>query len=702
MTGSEGQKAHSIGSIVEILDDEDNTNEEDICIMKESKMEVIELSASMSNKTSVVGSNMRDTSNFPSSPISKEHNLNLHDDAGFSSSDISLSIIPDRPNTANNGITKIDTETPTGSQIARKRILDDIMNQNDDMDSSRSDHIINENSMTSETANNKWRKWSKTITDLANNRTTKMESKQISEANSINIIDSQEMSSQSRNPSQNVLDIFPMSSPVIEKSSIGKPHRINDDIIKETGSTTIFSNSVNNANTRLSTSSLSFSQKDKKKKVRLTIAKKDIHNGPDKNTVDINIPVFLDDDFDLVNELSDEDHKLNESLTARPFSEPDISHNTTDTADTIFASQRPNSNNNLMLNERLPNSQQDRLADFIVNGRFFNDKEAKDLVTQSLKHNKESFRRVNQKIIDPEKARSEIIIEMTNQLYSEFCSTGIDLESHLSPAQVQTGYITEVPLIKFLRKCDSVYDFSHDYYFPTERRIIEENTILLYYEAKEFFKQYTTNKKDLYRLIRSYSKRGKHVILILNEVNKLKADISNLENYIFQKKVNTELNKLDSQFSRPRSKRMQEIESLGIRSFDLEQRLRFIDRHWHVQVHTVTSSLEFINSLPNLISLIGKQRIDPALRYMKYAHINVRSGKNKTDILKKTLHEIGRLPELKATAVTQAYSSLQELLHDFEKGQLKTSADGKHLMSEAMEKRLYKLLMTKDPKATIE
>lgn len=98
--------------------------------------------------------------------------------------------------------------------------------------------------------------------------------------------------------------------------------------------------------------------------------------------------------------------------------------------------------------------------------------------------------------------------------------------------------------------------------------------------------------------------------------------------------------------------------------------------------------MEFINSLPNLVSLIGKQRMDPAIRYMKYAHLNVKSAQDSTETLKKTFHQIGRMPEMKANNVVSLYPSFQSLLEDIEKGRLQSDNEGKYLMTEAVEKKI--------------
>ena len=247
-------------------------------------------------------------------------------------------------------------------------------------------------------------------------------------------------------------------------------------------------------------------------------------------------------------------------------------------------------------------------------------------------------------------------------------------------------------------RCDSVYDFSHDYYYPCAPKIIEENICLLYFDAQDFFQRYTNDKKELYKMTRSFSKRNKYVILVLSELNKLKKAIDNLEDKRYKERVNERLSGSPSKTqSKKAQTKMDEIRNLNMNKDDLEKRIRFIDREWKVKIHTVNSYTEFIHSLPNLVSIIGKQRMDPAIRFMKYAHLNVKSGQDKKDILKKVFREIGKIPDLKANSILQAYPTFQTLLEDFENGQLKSGFDGRHLMTEMMEKKLHKLFTCKNP-----
>ena len=342
-----------------------------------------------------------------------------------------------------------------------------------------------------------------------------------------------------------------------------------------------------------------------------------------------------------------------------------------------------------------------QLENYIAYGQYYTREDSKNKIRHLLKENKNAFKRVNQIYRDNIKARSQMIIEFSPSLLQLFKKGDSDLQQQLAPAVVQSSYNDSMPLLRFLRKCDSIYDFSNDFYYPWDPKIVEENVLILYYDAQEFFEQYTSQKKELYRKIRFFSKNGKHVILILSDINKLKRAIFQLENEKYKARVEQRLSGTEEAL-RPRSKKSSQVGKLGIKKFDLEQRLRFIDREWHVKIHTVNSHMEFINSLPNLVSLIGKQRMDPAIRYMKYAHLNVKSAQDSTETLKKTFHQIGRMPEMKANNVVSLYPSFQSLLEDIEKGRLQSDNEGKYLMTEAVEKRLYKLFTCTDPNDTIE
>ena len=342
-----------------------------------------------------------------------------------------------------------------------------------------------------------------------------------------------------------------------------------------------------------------------------------------------------------------------------------------------------------------------QLESYIVYGQYFSREESKHKIRHLSKENKNAFKRVNQIYRDNVKARSEVIIEFSPSLFKLFQKVEGNLQQQIAPAVIQSSYDDSIPLLRFLRKCDSIYDFNNDFYYPCNHKIVEENVLILYYDAQEFFEQYTSQKKDLYGKIRFFSKNGKHVVLVLSDLNKLKRAIFQIENENYKARVQQRLSGSE-ETSRPKSKKSSQVGELGIKKFDLEQRLRFIDREWHVKIHTVNSHMEFVNSLPNLVSLIGKQRMDPAIRYMKYAHLNVKSAQDSTETLKKTFHQIGRMSELKAKNAVSLYPSFQSLFEDMQKGRLQSDNEGKYLMTEAVERRLYKLFTSTDPNDAIE
>ncbi|EJS44783.1 mms4p [Saccharomyces arboricola H-6] len=342
-----------------------------------------------------------------------------------------------------------------------------------------------------------------------------------------------------------------------------------------------------------------------------------------------------------------------------------------------------------------------QLESYITYGQYYSREESRSKIRQLLRENKNAFKQVNQIYRDNTKARSQMIIEFSPSLFQLFQKIEGNLQQQVTPAIIQPSYDDYVPLIRFLRKCNSIYDFNNDFYYPCDPKIIEENVSLLYYDAQEFFEQYTSEKKELYRKIRFFSKNKKHVILVLSDLNKLKRAIFQLENERYKARVEQRLSGTEEAL-RPRSKKSSQVGELGIKNFDLEQRLRFIDREWNLKIHTVNSHMEFLHSLPNLVSLIGKQRMDPAIRYMKYAHLNVKSAQNSTEALKKTFHQIARMPELKANNAVSLYPSFQSLFEDMQRGKLQSDNEGKYLMTEAIERRLYKLFTTTDPNDAIE
>ncbi|XDT06074.1 ERCC4 domain [Nakaseomyces glabratus] len=271
------------------------------------------------------------------------------------------------------------------------------------------------------------------------------------------------------------------------------------------------------------------------------------------------------------------------------------------------------------------------------------------------------------------------------------------LKSILAPATIQKSIHDELPRIRFFRKCHSFYDLQHDFFFPSNYKIVEENTTILYFDSKEFFVKYKEDKRSLFEKLKEIERDNYEIILVLYDLAKFKRELEKIEETKYRSRVQSQI--YDSQQSIQQNKVTTPQSDYGLKKFDVEQRLRYINREWGLKIHIVNSHNDFVHSLPNLCSIIGKQRMDPAIRYMRYAHLNVKSASDRKDTLKKTINEIGKVPDIKASAISDIYSSFQSLLHDFEAGSLKASSDGN---SEALEKRLHKIFTSTDPNEAVD
>nr|AAT92950.1 YBR098W [Saccharomyces cerevisiae]CAA55603.1 YBR0826 [Saccharomyces cerevisiae]CAA85051.1 unnamed protein product [Saccharomyces cerevisiae] len=116
-----------------------------------------------------------------------------------------------------------------------------------------------------------------------------------------------------------------------------------------------------------------------------------------------------------------------------------------------------------------------QLENYIAYGQYYTREDSKNKIRHLLKENKNAFKRVNQIYRDNIKARSQMIIEFSPSLLQLFKKGDSDLQQQLAPAVVQSSYNDSMPLLRFLRKCDSIYDFSNDFYYPCDPKIVEEN-----------------------------------------------------------------------------------------------------------------------------------------------------------------------------------------------------------------------------------
>lgn len=342
------------------------------------------------------------------------------------------------------------------------------------------------------------------------------------------------------------------------------------------------------------------------------------------------------------------------------------------------------------------------LESYITNGKYLSKQESDEMIQFHINNNNALFKQANNVLRDNVKAREEIIVKIAGSLAEIFKPNMDNLKTILQPAKIEVEDNENVPIIRFFRNCNSLYDYNNDIYFPIKNKLVEESTVVIYINATEFFIKYQNSRKQLQEVIMKLKKEKKFIILVLSHVSKLKRDLETIENKKFRDKVNSQLHgQSKNNNSKSLSSKLEEVKKTGLKANNLREVLRNINIGWKIRVFTVNSDLEFLGYLPNLVSLVGKQRKDTTIRFMKYAHMKVKSGQNKTDILKKTLQEVGKVPELKANSMTSIYPNFQTILTDFSDNKLKAGDDGRYLLSESLEKKIYKLFMCKDPNATL-
>ncbi|SMN22817.1 similar to Saccharomyces cerevisiae YBR098W MMS4 Subunit of the structure-specific Mms4p-Mus81p endonuclease that cleaves branched DNA [Maudiozyma saulgeensis] len=503
-----------------------------------------------------------------------------------------------------------------------------------------------------------------------------------------------EDSSKMIQPSQDLLKDFLASSQVSTNSDVTRK--------KNFAQICIFSDDDNivtsSQNTKKkSTTSQNSEIMRKRKKSNIRLLTKNTEN--ELPTVDLDISLFLDDENFDVTPINISKKRTSSVIEKRERSKEKVAP-IIQRSQTMGLSDKPGAQSGTLANGT---SFVDMLSKYIINGRDFSDEESTHLIKQSLQNDKNKFRQVNQIYRDNQKARECIIVDMPKSLIDTFKDTKISVEELLEPGKMRRGYVDHLPIIRFFRHCDSIYDFKHDYYYPSENQLLEENVALLFYDSKDFFDQYVNKKIELYKGIHFYTKQGKQIIVVLNDINKFKRQLEAVEDKQYKEKVNEQLvGEAEVPKTRPKSSsNLAMAEKLGLSTFTLEQKIRFIDRKWGVQIVTVNSTMEFIHSLPNITTLIAKKRMDPTLRFLKYAYINVKSGIDQSDMLRKVMHDIGKIPDLKAGSIVRTYPKFCQLLSDFENGQLRSDANGNYLMTPAMETRLFKLFTSNDPSETL-
>lgn len=343
-----------------------------------------------------------------------------------------------------------------------------------------------------------------------------------------------------------------------------------------------------------------------------------------------------------------------------------------------------------------------QIQKFVVLGRSFTDEESKLEINKNLATGagKKEFNAANKLVKEPSVLKEEISIDINESLYQSFLEDGVDLRERLSPAQILHTH-TVNPLMKLRRNCKSIYDYEHGIFYPIKETLVSESISILYYDALEFFHQYTVDKLRLKKFIEGCKEGGQLVLIMVNGCDSLIKGLQNLENRRFRQQINEELGGASPKRKRGNNKNFSKLEELNIKPTDVEKEIESIAILMKVHFFSVETKQDFAVWMNNLLVVVGRKRYDPIIRHQDWSHISLRSAHDPQDALSKTVEQLDQMTRLKAQRVVAVYKSFQQLYEDVNKGYLISGNDGNSLMGGAAEKAMATLLTSENPEELI-
>ncbi|SSD59794.1 uncharacterized protein SCODWIG_01555 [Saccharomycodes ludwigii] len=341
---------------------------------------------------------------------------------------------------------------------------------------------------------------------------------------------------------------------------------------------------------------------------------------------------------------------------------------------------------------------------FIAHARAYSDEECKNILA-GLNQNpvlRKKLTDVNRVKRDNEEIFSEIVMEFNPKVLLTFKENDVDLSS-VVPCKVREHYDTNRPSIKFKRAVTSIYDLTHDIFFPCAEKVVEEQFIILFYDAVDFFERYANEKVSILHEFRYLQKRYMRVVIILNKFKAFKRLLSNNINKKYIESVRNALSSVEKEGSsltnmnKDRKRGNPGKEDLNLEPDDLGAILNELMVNCGVHVFPTVNHLDFIEWIKHIVLIIGRSRYDPLVKNIDYAHINVKSGQDPKNVLEKSLEQLNLITTAKAKRVTNLYPSFQSLLDGVLKGDLKNGPDGKSLMTGNAADALKVLLSSNNP-----
>ncbi|RDL36586.1 uncharacterized protein BP5553_05938 [Venustampulla echinocandica] len=318
--------------------------------------------------------------------------------------------------------------------------------------------------------------------------------------------------------------------------------------------------------------------------------------------------------------------------------------------------------------------------------------------------------KVNTLRTDKKVSTPEMILELPTSLDPELAR---QVRSFSAPLQVDTGeWENSKPIIKWKRKVQAKYNDGLGYWEPTPLRIEPEKHIICVISGQEFVDLATggeTNDLDSHVLQLRAKFPSCQIIYLMQGLALWMRKNKTVQNRKFVQGVRNQTSQEDTS-SRGRAKKGKEPEHVNEDIIEdallkLQVLHNTLVHHTAAMVETAQWIITFTQHISTIPYRAQKQSLDTAF-CMETGQ--VKTGDDPKDTFTKMLQEINLLSSPIAYSIASEYSSVQRLVNALENGgplvleDLRKSANKDGAFTDrrigpAMSKRVYKILMGRDP-----
>ncbi|KAL6942134.1 hypothetical protein ACO0QE_003300 [Hanseniaspora vineae] len=339
-----------------------------------------------------------------------------------------------------------------------------------------------------------------------------------------------------------------------------------------------------------------------------------------------------------------------------------------------------------------------RTFKYITNAKNFTEQEFQGMLHYFNKSSalKKSLTEANKVHRTTEELCLEIVMDFHPGVYNMIKEEGVVLEDELMCNVSKTNKFIESSVC-FMRKVRSIYDIDHDIFFPCSEKLVEEPSIMMFYNSYDFFLALQENRSELLYTLEKLKHKYMRVIVVLNNFQKLETALKRLYNGKYISEVRNSL--VPGEQRKKTSKKSEELEKLKFKAEDLHVEITEVAVLCGVHVFPMANAANFVEWSKNILLNVSRSRYETLLRNIECSHLHVKSGQTPLEVFEKSLEQFNMITKAKSQRVSSEYPSFQSFFQDI--SNISKGPDGKNLIPPSSLEAIQILFSSDDPKQFI-